>query len=213
MTRARLAGALIALAFAACAAQAQELYRWTDTNGRVHVTDTPPPANARAMETVKGAASTSASGSTVASAPAVPYELAIAMKDYPVVLYTSPNCEDSCTRARQALNQRGVPFREVPVVDQKSNDELKRLSGGDDVPTLLVGKSVQRGFGQYAFDSLLDAARYPKTGVLPPRNQAAPPPPSAQAKPAEAAAEPEEPRGPYSPGSKAQPRATPRTQK
>ena len=208
MMRARHAAALIAMASAACAVQAQELYRWTDTNGRVHVTDTPPPANARAMETVRGGvpAGTGATGS--AAAP-VPYALAIAMKDYPGVLYPSPNCEDSCARARAALNQRGVPFREIPVVDAQSNDELKSVSGGNDVPTLVVGKSVQRGFGQSAFDSLLDAARYPKTGVLPPRSQAAPAP-RAEAKPAEPAAEPEEPRGPYSPGSKPQPRTPPK---
>lgn len=198
MTRARLAGALIALASLACAAQAQELYRWTDANGRVHVTDTPPPANARAMETVKGGRPAGA------AAEQMPYELAVATKDYPVVLYTSPNCKEGCSRAREALNKRGVPFREVQVTDEQTNAELKRVSGGNDVPTLLVGRSVQQGFEQGAFDALLDAARYPKAGVLPPRNQAAPPPPSAQqaqAKPAAPAAEPEEPRGPYSPGS------------
>jgi glutaredoxin len=195
MTRARLAGALIALASLACAAQAQQLYRWTDANGRVHVTDTPPPANARAMDTVKGASSTSA------STEQMPYELAVAVKDYPVVLYTSPNCKEGCSRARAALNKRGVPFREVQVMDEQTNAELKRVSGGNDVPTLVVGRSVQQGFEQGAFDALLDAARYPKTGVLPPRNQSAPPPPAAQQAQAKPAAEPEEPRGPYSPGS------------
>jgi glutaredoxin len=206
MMRARLAAALIAMASAACAVQAQELYRWTDSSGRVHVTDTPPPANARAMETVKGGVS---AGAAAGAAP-VPYELGIAMKVYPVVHYTSTNCKDGCARARDALNRRGVPFREVQVADEQSNADLKRVSGGNDVPTLLVGRSVQKGFEQGAFDALLDAARYPKTGVLPPRDQAAPPPPSApqaQAKPAEPAAEPEEPRGPYSPGS---PRPAPR---
>jgi glutaredoxin len=210
MTRARLAGALIALASAACAVQAQELYRWTDTSGGVHVTDTPPPADARAMETVRGGVSTGAGGAAGSATAPVPYELAIAMKDYPIVLYTTSNCQDACTRARGALNRRGAPFREVQVLDQRSGDELKRVSGGTDVPTLLVGKSVQRGFEQSAFDSLLDAARYPKAGVLPPRSQAAPAA-QAQAKPAEPAAQPEEPRGPYSPGSSRPPLRGPQT--
>jgi glutaredoxin len=220
MTRARLAFALIALACAASAAHAQEIYRWVDSQGRVHLTDTPPPPNAREMDTVKSR-STGAAGAPVQSA-AVPYELSVATKDFPVVLYTSPTCKEACQSAREALNKRGVPFKETQVWDEQSNAELKRVSGANDVPTLLVGRSVQRGFEQGAFDALLDAARYPKAGAAPTRTQAAPQAPEGYVSPAEreamakkaqsdTAAEAEEPRGPYSPGSKAPPRrpATP----
>jgi glutaredoxin len=127
------------------------------------------------------------------------------MKDFPVTLYTAPNCKTPCAGARDALNRRGVPFKEVQVWDEDSNAELKRISGGSDVPTLVVGRSVHRGFEQGAYDALLDSARYPKAGVLPARAQAAPPPPEDYAAPGERpAAEPEEseparPLGPYAP--------------
>jgi hypothetical protein len=35
-----------------CAAEAQTLYRWTDADGKVHYTDTPPPNSAKASRTV-----------------------------------------------------------------------------------------------------------------------------------------------------------------
>jgi glutaredoxin len=208
MILARSAVALLLLALAAGAAQAQQIYRWTDEKGRVHITDTPPPAGAKGVKQQR-----SVGGSSEAQTP---YQLAQAMKEFPVVLYTSPNCKEPCAMARGALNKRGVPFKEVLVWDDDTNQELKRISGASDVPTLLVGRSVQRGFEQSAFDALLDSARYPRAGILPARSQAAPAvpedyqPPGAHAKAAEpAASEPVEvaPRGPYAPG--APPQRTP----
>ena len=60
---------------------------------------------------------------------------------------------------------------------QATNEELKKVSGGNGVPVLLVGTSVQKGFEQGALDALLDNAHYPKAGVVPARKQAPPPPP------------------------------------
>ena len=120
-------------------------------------------------------------------------DLAKAVKDSPVTLYSSTNCKDGCAMLRDALNKRGVPFKEVQVWDQATNDELKKVSGGNGVPVLIVGAKVQKGFEQGAFDSLLDDARYPKAGVVPVRKQAAPPPPPAPSEtpaPNPAAAEP-----------------------
>lgn len=194
---------LVVLACAAGVASAQ-LYRWTDEKGRVHITDTPPPPSARNVQ--KKAAS---AGNVVESTQ--PYELTQAVKDFPVTLYTSPNCKEGCDAARAALNRRSVPFKEVQVWDEKSNEELKRISGGTDVPTLVVGRSVQRGFEQAAFDSLLDSARYPRAGLLPPRAQGAPGAPEGYdpraaaggprptAEPAKPEPETPAPAGPYSP--------------
>jgi glutaredoxin len=189
------------LTLSAAAASAQ-LYRWTDEKGRVHITDTPPPASARNVQRISGAGNTAIPAQT-------PYELTQAMENFPVTLYTSPSCEEPCASARSVLNRRGVPFKEVLVWDQTSNEELKRVSGATDVPTLVVGRSVQVGFEQGAFDALLDSARYPKAGTVPARSQGAPPPPEGYAsqgerKPPPVAepvppAEPEAPPGPYAP--------------
>jgi len=160
---------LLALLLAAGFAHAQQ-YRWIDRDGSVKYTDAPPPAWAKdvrrtAVATVKPAAAQ------------VPFELMRLQKDFPVTLYTSPNCKEGCELARGALNKRGVPFKEVQVWDPATNEELKSVSGAVEVPTLLVGRSANRGFEQGAFDALLDSAGYPKAGILPALSQNVPPPP------------------------------------
>ena len=189
MMRARLAAILACAVCAAGAAQAQQLYRWSDAQGGVHITDTPPPANAKNVKVI---------GPPSAGGPATqePYELTVAQREFPVTLYTAPQCGDPCEQARAALNRRGVPFSEVLVADAATREELKRVAdGAEEVPVLFVGRSTQKGFQQQAYDALLDAARYPRTGVLKPRTQTEP---KAQPEPL---AEPETPLGPYAPRS------------
>jgi glutaredoxin len=207
---------LLALSIAALAnlAAAQELYRWTDHNGRVHITDTPPPPGARDVrKTRPPGESSSAPGKPAAQ---MPFVLARATKDYPVTLYTSPNCDEPCKAARDLLNQRGVPFSEVQVWEEDSNAELKRVSGNTQVPTIKVGSSVQSGYDPTLYGALLDTAGYPGAGVLPPGKQAAPGmpegyvPPESRELPRAEPVKPEPPAatGPYAPGAKSQ-----RTQK
>jgi glutaredoxin len=164
---------LLMLAFVALA-EAQQ-YRWVDKNGRVQYTDTPPPAAARDARRV----STTTGDGTPAGplGPPVPFEVARLQKDFPVTFYSSPTCQKACDLFREALNKRGIPFNEVQVWDRDSNEELKRVSGANEVPVVVVGREVQRGFYPDAFDRILDSAGYPKTGAAPPRSQKAPAPP------------------------------------
>ena len=202
--RAGLSAVLALLSLAAAPVLAQQMYRWTDEKGGVHITDTPPPATAKGVKKERAA-------TTPVDTTRQPFELAQAMKEFPVTLYTAPNCGAPCQQARTALNQRGVPFKEVQVWEPETAEELKKLTGGTlDVPVLTVGRSVQKGFQQDAFDSLLDSARYPKAGVLPARSQAAPKPPeeysapggaAPQAQPVEPPAAESRPTGPYAPRS------------
>ena len=184
---------------------AQQMYRWTDQNGRVHITDTPPPASAKGVQRSR---SSSAPAVPAEGGQQTPYDLSLAMKEYPVSLYTSPMCKEACQKARDHLNKRGVPFREIQVWDTDSNEELKRVSGSNQVPTLMVGASVQKGYEISSFDELLDSARYPKAGSVKPRAQAAPatpegytPPTDSEPLKAQPVKPPEESarRGPYAP--------------
>jgi glutaredoxin len=180
-----------------------QLYRWTDEKGRVNITDTPPPASARNIQKK----ATPRPGEPNAEAPDS-FELAQALKNFPVTLYTTPNCAP-CDSARNLLNRRGVPFKEILVANSRSLEELKKVASGNDLPVLMVGRSVHEGFLPEAFDSLLDSARYPKAGVLAPRAQAAPPlPPGAslKAEPVRPEAEEPAPTGPYAPGAPRQQR-------
>jgi len=142
---------LVLLCLAAVGVAQAQSYRWTDDKGVVRYSDQPPPATAKNVEKLD------IETPKPAAAPP-PYELARLQKDFPVTLYTSPNCKEGCELARGALNKRGVPFKEVQVWDPATNEELKSVSGAVEVPTLLVGRSANRGFEQGAFDALLDSA-------------------------------------------------------
>jgi len=183
-----------ALFLAATAAAAQQVYRWTDEKGRVHITDTPPPG----AKDVRSLGSAGRTSSTPQAGGPEPYAIQIARKNYPVTLYSTPGCE-ACSEARKLLNERGVPFTENSVNNEKQLEELKAAVGSNSVPSLVVGGTVQKGFEEAVYHRVLDAAGYPKTGMVPPRTQTEPQPeqPQTEVKPLPDEARP----GPYAPGA------------
>jgi glutaredoxin len=181
----------LALALAAGAASGQ-IYRWTDERGKLHFTDTPPPPGAKNVRKQQPAGAPQAGESE-------PYALQLARKNAPVTLYSTPGCEP-CSAARKLLNARGVPFKEVSVVDDRQVDELKAAVGGNAVPSLVVGGTVRQGFEERMYHAVLDAAGYPQTGVLAPRAQEEPKAAEPQARTPSESAEPK-PTGPYAPGA------------
>jgi glutaredoxin len=180
-----------AVLLAASLSAGAQMYRWTDSTGKTHYTDTLPPASARNVERRDGREGNISAGST-----AEPHALQLARKKSPVKLYSTPGCE-ACDAARSLLNARGVPFSEVSVGDADSAADLKKTVGSNSVPALIVGGTVQRGFEEGLYHRTLDAAGYPKPGILPARNQAEPKPglPADEPQPEEAPAG----RGPYAP--------------
>lgn len=147
---------IIALALAGITgAQAQQLYRWVDKDGRVHYTQQPPPA-AEARDVQRKTLSPSAGGTGT-----VPYATQLAARNYSVTLYSSPDCGPPCQSARESLAKRGIPYKEVSVADEMSIAELKRLSGKSQVPTLLVGNQALAGFEAEGWKNALDIAGYP----------------------------------------------------
>src|SRR2546422_3543321 len=68
-------GVVLVLALAAGAAAAQQLYRWTDERGRLHVADTPPPPGAKDVHQWRVTASSAAEGGSE------PYALRQARKE------------------------------------------------------------------------------------------------------------------------------------
>ena len=145
-----------AILSAVCADAFGQAYRWVDQDGRVHYTQTPPPPDA------KGVQRKSFRHGPVGTVD-LPYATQLAAKNFPVTLYTQPDCGAACDQARALLVKRAVPFREVSVVTQKDADEMKRLSGKSDLPLLVVGTQTQTGFQEGLMNSLLDSAAYPSS--------------------------------------------------
>jgi len=169
----------------ACIAAQADVYRWVDADGKVHYSDQPPPANIKQLEMKKAA------GGKATDAP-LPYSLQLAVKNFPVTLYSSA-CGDGCTRARQLLEKRGIPHAQADATDPTVQEELKKLTGGTiEVPVLKVGRDTLRGFEEGRWNTALDAAGYPRTAVISPSQTTTKPAkpaasPATQSPPAEAA--------------------------
>jgi glutaredoxin len=137
-----------------------QVYKWTDAQGTVHYTDTPPPS--RMASQVK----TPSAGEAV-QAP-LPYELARAVKASPVTLYTTTQSACAgCDQGRALLRARGVPYTEKTVNTDEDKEQLRKLAGKLELPLLVVGSRKLAGFQDAAWQDALSAAAYPRSGQLP----------------------------------------------
>lgn len=167
--------------FLANGAQAQ-LYKWVGPDGKVNYSDTPPPADAKKVET-----KSISGGAPNANLPA---DLAAAVAQNPVVLYTALSCAP-CNEGRTLLKQLGIPFAEKTVSSNEDIDKLKQVGGDTQLPLLTINKSKFRGFDSAEWRVALSSAGYPESNKLPkdyrfaPAEAAAPPAPPAKKEPAE----------------------------
>lgn len=150
-------------------ALAQQLYRWVDQNGRVTYSQNPPPAGA-----AKNVQQRNMSGGSVVEGPDLPYATQVAAKNFPVTLYTGSDCGDPCKQGRDSLSKRGIPFKEVAVVDAESIEALRKLAGNPRIPTLRVGSQISAGFEATSWKNALDAAGYPASVAVSARTNARP---------------------------------------
>jgi len=147
---------LVCLASMSNTVQAGELFRWTDKEGKVNYSDTPP-ANAINLQNLKSSTGSSQNDD-------LPYETRIAQQNFPVTLYVGTDCGKACGDARALLNKRGIPFNEKMLKTKQDVDAFKQLSGMEGfVPVLQVGKNFLKGFLESQWNSELDIAGYAKT--------------------------------------------------
>ena len=143
----------LALALAAGSTAAAQLYRWVDDKGNVEWRDTPPPSTAKKVE------QRTMTGNTIETSN-MPYSMQQAVKNHPVTLWTF-DCGPPCKLANDYLAKRGIPH--TVRYSNKEPEVLKKLSGGTEVPILLVGSTQLKGFLETAWDTALDNAGYPRT--------------------------------------------------
>jgi glutaredoxin len=170
-------GAAVAVSVIAVAA-GQQIYRWVDKDGRVHFTTQPPPRDAKKVERVRTPAD--------AADPSSVAEMAAAARKNPVVLYRAPPCEKPCDDARAFLTKRGVPHRVVDLKDLAAFERFQKETGAEEVPVLVIGRTIVKGFEVQGWTEALDAAGFPKSA----------PPPLASGLPVKPKPEPEK-RGRY----------------
>ena len=141
---------------AAMPADAQQVYRWVDANGRVQYSDQPPPAGTKNVQ------EKNVGGNSIQN-----NDLSLlaqdAQKKNPVTLYIS-ECGEACDAAKAYLNKRGIPHTMVdPTRSLELNKKFKEDTGASVVPVLKVGEKRLSGWSESSWASALDAAGYPKT--------------------------------------------------
>ena len=155
-TRHLVAACCAALVATAALAQSN-VYRWVDKDGKVHFSDTPPPADAKS-------GSQKRMGGGYVETENLPYATQVAMKRNPVTLYTGADCGDPCVSARDLLSKRGVPFSERDAQgNAEAQEALKKLAGALEVPFLVIGENKIKGYEESQWQSALDGAGYPRT--------------------------------------------------
>ncbi len=137
-----------------------EMYKWTDKNGTLHITDYPPPGGGGKrmdLESIRinrlgpGAGGRPATETAPAgeSPPPSPAAAAPRAREYPrVEVYGTSWCP-ACKQARAYLRSAGVPFDDYDVEkDEEARARMDRLGGGSGVPAIVIGGRVIRGFSQ-----------------------------------------------------------------
>lgn len=184
MKSTKIALTLLAAALALAAQAQTNIYRWTDKDGKVHFSDTPPPEEAKNVSQKRG-------GGGYSEETQLPYATQMAMKRNPVTLYTGTACGDPCVRGRELLSKRGIPFSERDAQNNAADTEaLKKLIGSLEVPVLVVGENKVKGYEESQWQSTLDTAGYPRTRLP---GQAPLSAPAAPVAPPKTTAEPSEP--------------------
>lgn len=130
---------------------APDIFKWTDPQGHVHYSDSPPPgAKAQQIKLKINSIQGPAVVSIMHDAPAAK------AKDR-VRIYTAVWC-GYCKKAKAHLGARGVPYDEVDVeATEGGHNEFTRL-GGHGVPVILVGGQRMDGFDSKGLDAMLAAA-------------------------------------------------------
>lgn len=116
------------------------VYKWTDAQGRIQYSDTPPlaaKASQLKLQTYTGPAQVSKAIGA----------------DSGVTLYTTEWC-GVCKRAKAFMKQNGVPFREWDVEKTEYGAIKFRQLGGSGVPLITVGSEKMMGFDPDRFMAL-----------------------------------------------------------
>jgi glutaredoxin len=180
----KFAAGVLLLAGAAAGAAAADIYKWKDAKGVLHFSDQPPPASVAKVEVKSYAGGPQTSG--------LPFELAEAVRNAPVTLYTTTPCVP-CDQGRALLQSRGIPYTEKTVGKTMADQAaLQQAASTDQVPVLLVGRSPHVGFEAGAWNAAMNSAAYPAKSLLPANyvqdspGPAAAPQPAVPATPAQA---------------------------
>ncbi|HEU4709786.1 MAG TPA: glutaredoxin family protein [Methylophilaceae bacterium] len=136
-----------------------QLYKWTDSEGRVHYSDLPQLPSTPGVEKAK------LPPNVIQSDP-MPYALQETVRKNPISLYSFDKCGEPCKLAQSLLDKRGVPYQ-LKNGQTTHRAELQKLTGDTKMPILVVGnKLLKSGYVESTWNRVLDEAGYPRSNPL-----------------------------------------------
>jgi glutaredoxin len=140
---------LLMLALLAGVAQAQQIYRWVDADGKVRYT-TEKPAGA-AASVIQPRVSSVGSGAPTGAGNAIAKPA--------VKMYMTDWCP-YCRKAKEYFGRNGIAYTELDIEKSSAAKAEYRALGGRGVPVILVGDRRMNGFSEESMVQLLKAAGY-----------------------------------------------------
>jgi len=121
-----------------------EILKWTDSDGRVHFGDKPPPGAETSIVEVRI--------NTYESPNIEALQEILNPKDK-VVMYSAEWC-GVCKKAKKYFRANNIPYKDYDIEkSSKGKKDYKKL-GAKGVPVILVGKKRLNGFSAATFESI-----------------------------------------------------------
>ena len=121
-----------------------EILKWTDSDGRVHFGDKPPPGAETSIVEVRI--------NTYESPNIEALQEILNPKDK-VVMYSAEWC-GVCKKAKKYFKANNIPYKDYDIdKSSKGKKDYKKL-GAKGVPVILVGKKRLNGFSAATFESI-----------------------------------------------------------
>ena len=121
-----------------------EILKWTDSDGRVHFGDKPPPGAETSIVEVRI--------NTYESPNIEALQEILNPKDK-VVMYSAEWC-GVCKKAKKYFRANNIPYKDYDIEkSSKGRKDYKKL-GAKGVPVILVGKKRLNGFSAATFESI-----------------------------------------------------------
>jgi len=141
---------LIIFFFAFIPSASSQIYKWTDENGTIRFSDSPPAGiKVQKIQADSGGAKTEATPATPGGAPKAEKR---AVK---VIMYMTDWCP-YCRKAREYLQSLNVDLVEYNVEKNREKAAEFKTKGGSGVPLIDVEGTVIKGYNQDSIKSAVD---------------------------------------------------------
>ncbi len=142
-----------------------EMYKWTDANGTLHITDYPPPGGGGKPMNLDvihinrlgsdASGQKAAEGARPAARPPAPSPAPSRVRQYPKIEVYGTSWCPYCRDARNFFRSAGIPFEDYDLETDKDARERRGKLGGSGVPVIIIGDQVVHGFSQEHIEEIL----------------------------------------------------------